>query len=53
MMALKRITDEHVLGSIVELTGDGYCTVTELLPLLPKRTHADRRRAVHHSVDRG
>ena len=52
-MALKWITDEHVLGSIVELTGDGYCTVTELLPLLPKRTHADRRRAVHHSVDRG
>ena len=52
-MALMRITDEDVLGSIVELGGDGYCMVSELLPLLAKRTHADRRRAVHRSVNRG
>jgi hypothetical protein len=52
-MALRRITDEDVLTSIVELAGDGYCLVAELLPSLPKRTHADRRRALNRSVDRG
>jgi hypothetical protein len=52
-MALKRITDEDVLSSIVELAGDGYCLVAELLHLLPKRTHADRRRALNRSVNRG
>ena len=52
-MPLKRITDEDVLSSIVELAGDGYCLVSDLLPSLPKRTHADRRRAVHRSVSRG
>ncbi len=52
-MALKRITDEDVLGSIVELAGDGYCVVPELLLSLPKRTHADRRRAVSRAVNRG
>jgi hypothetical protein len=52
-MALKRITDQDVLGSIVELAGDGYCPVSKLLPSLPKRTHADRRRAVHRSINRG
>jgi hypothetical protein len=52
-MPLKRITDEDVLGSIVELAGDGYCLVADLLPSLPKRTHADRRRAVHRSVSGG
>jgi hypothetical protein len=52
-MALRRITDEDVLASIVELAGDGYCLVAELLPSLPKRTHADRRRALSRSVNRG
>jgi hypothetical protein len=52
-MALKRITDEDVLGSIVELAGDGYCVVPELLLSLPKRTHADRRRAVSRAVNHG
>jgi hypothetical protein len=52
-MALRRITDENVLASIVELAGDGYCLVAELLPSLPKRTHADRRRALNRSVNRG
>jgi hypothetical protein len=52
-VALKRITDEDVLRSVVELAGDGYCPVAELLPSLPKRTHADRRRALHRAVNRG
>ena len=52
-MALKRITDEIVLQAIVDLAGDGYCAVAELLPSLPRRTHADRRRAVQRSVNRG
>jgi hypothetical protein len=52
-MALKRITDEEVLGSIIELAGDGYCLVPKLLPMLPKRTHADRRRALKRSINRG
>jgi hypothetical protein len=50
---LKRITDEHVLEAIVERAGDGYCLLADLLPSLPRRTHADRRRAVHRSVSRG
>jgi len=53
-MAPKRITDEDVLGAIVELAGDGYCPVAEVLPLFPSRfSHADRRRAVYRSVNRG
>jgi hypothetical protein len=52
-MALKRITDEDVIEAIVELTGDGFCLVAELLPLLPRRTHADRRRALHRSINQG
>jgi hypothetical protein len=53
-MAVKRITDEHVLEAIVELCGDGYCLVADVLPLFPSRfSHADRRRAVHRSVNRG
>ena len=53
-MALKRITDEHVLGAIVGLCGDGYCLVADVLPLFPGRfSHADRRHAVHRSVNRG
>jgi hypothetical protein len=52
-VTFKQITDEQVLEAIVELTGDGYCLVADLLPSLPKRTHADRRRAVHRSVSRG
>ena len=52
-MASKRITDEDVLGSIVELAGDGYCLIADVLPSLPKRTHADRRRALHRTMNRG
>ena len=52
-MAFKRITDEDVLEAILELAGDGYCLAADLLPSLPKRTHADRRRALHRSINRG
>ena len=52
-MGLPRITDEDVLGAIVELAGDGYCRAADLIPRLPKRTHADRRRALRRSVNRG
>jgi hypothetical protein len=53
-VAVRRITDEDVLGAIVELCGDGYCPVADVLPLFPGRfSHADRTRAVHHSVNRG
>jgi hypothetical protein len=52
-MASKRILDEDVLGSIVELAGDGYCLIADVLPSLPKRTHADRRRALHRTMNRG
>jgi hypothetical protein len=52
-MALKRITDDDVLGAIVECAGDGYCLAAELLSTLPKRTHSDRRRALKRSVNRG
>jgi hypothetical protein len=53
-MARRRITDEDVLGAIVELAGDGYCLVADVLPLFPGRfSHSDRRRAVHRSVNRG
>lgn len=52
-MQLPRITDEDVLRAIVELAGDGYCLAAELLPALPRRPHADRRRALHRSVGRG
>jgi hypothetical protein len=53
MMALPRITDEIVLEAVAELAGDGYCLIADLLPSLPRRTHADRRRGVHRSVSRG
>jgi hypothetical protein len=52
-MALKRITDEDVLEAIVAVAGDGFCHASEVLPSLPKRTHADRRRAVHRATNRG
>lgn len=52
-MPFKRITDEHVLDAIVEKAGDGYCLAADVLPVLPKRTHADRRRALHRCVSRG
>ncbi|HSD23663.1 MAG TPA: hypothetical protein VLB79_04980 [Solirubrobacterales bacterium] len=52
-MRLKRITDEHVLHAIVEKAGDGFCPAADVLPALPKRTHADRRRALHRCVGRG
>jgi hypothetical protein len=52
-MAPKRITDDDVLAAIVELAGDGYCLVPELLLRLPKRSHADRRRAIERSINRG
>jgi hypothetical protein len=52
-VARKRITDEDVLGAIVELAGDGYCPLPDVLPSLPKFEHAVRRRAVHRAVNRG
>lgn len=52
-VALKRITDEDVLDAIVELAGDGYCLVPELVLTLPKRSHADRQRALKRSINRG
>jgi hypothetical protein len=52
-VAGKRITDRDVLEAIVELTGDGFCLIAELLPSLPRRTHADRRRALHRSINQG
>jgi hypothetical protein len=53
-MPLKRITDEDVLEAIVELAGDGYCLVADVLTLFPSRfSHADRRRAVQRAVNRG
>jgi hypothetical protein len=52
-MPLKGITDEDVLEAIVQLNGDGFCLVAELLPSLPPRTHADRRRALHRAINRG
>jgi hypothetical protein len=52
-MAHKRITDDDVLAAIVELAGDGYCLVADLLPLFPSRTHADRQRALHRAINRG
>ena len=53
MRRAKRITDQDVLEAIVELAGDGFCLTAELLPELPKLGHADRRRAVHRSRNRG
>jgi hypothetical protein len=52
-MAMRRITDEDVLDAIVALAGDGYCLVQELVRALPKRTYADRRRALHRAVNEG
>jgi len=54
MAPRRRITDEDVLAAIAELAGDGYCLVADVLPLFPSRfSHADRRRAVYQSVNRG
>jgi hypothetical protein len=52
-VAPKRITDDDVLSAIVHRAGDGYCLVAEVLPSLPKLSHADRRRAVHRAVSHG
>jgi len=52
-MVPKRISDGDVLAAIVEQAGDGYCLVADLLPSLPKLSHADRRRALHRAVARG
>ena len=53
VMALKRITDEHVLSAIIDCAGDGYCPIADVLPSLPKLSHSDRRRAVRGSINRG
>ena len=53
MARFKRITDDDVLQAIDALTGDGYCLAADVLPQLPRRSHADRRRALHRSVGRG
>jgi hypothetical protein len=50
---MKRITDEDVLAAIVDQAGDGYCLIADVLPSLPKSGHADRRRALNRSVNRG
>jgi hypothetical protein len=52
-VAPKRITDEDVLAAIVDQAGDGYCLIADVLPSLPKLGHADRRRALKRSVNRG
>jgi hypothetical protein len=52
-MPLKRIKDEDVLEAVVDRAGDGYSLVADVLPSLPKRTHADRRRALHRTMNRG
>jgi hypothetical protein len=62
-MAVKPISDEDVLRAIVELAGDGYCLLPDLLPSLPKppagrgsgtrSAHSDRRRAVERAINRG
>lgn len=53
-VARKRITDQDVLNAIVELAGDGYCLVADVLPLFPSRfSHSDRRRALHRSINAG
>jgi hypothetical protein len=49
----KRITDEDVLQAIVEVAGDGYCRLHDLVGAMAKRTHADRRRAIYRAVGRG
>jgi hypothetical protein len=45
-MPPKRITDEDVLRALADLAGDGYCLVADVLPSLPKLSHADRQRAL-------
>jgi len=52
-MGLPKITDEIVLAAIVELAGDGYCLVPELIPRMPRRSHLDRRSALSRSINRG
>jgi hypothetical protein len=52
-MAINRITDDVVLAAIVDLAGDGYCLVPDLFRVLPKLTHADRRRALNRAVNKG
>jgi hypothetical protein len=37
----------------VEQAGDGFCLIADVLPSLPKLGHADRRRSLHRSVNRG
>ena len=53
-MPRRRISDDDVLGAIVELAGDGYCLLAEVLPLFPSRfSHSDRRRAAYRAINRG
>src|SRR5436189_72183 len=52
-MSLPKVTDEDVLAAIVEHAGDGYCLAADVLPSLPKLSHAERRRALHRAVSRG
>jgi hypothetical protein len=52
-MPPKRITDEDVLRALADLAGDGYCLVADVLPSLPRLSHADRQRALHRAVARG
>jgi hypothetical protein len=50
---LPKLNDERVLKATAELAGDGYCLISELIAALPRRTHADRRRAIKRAVNRG
>jgi hypothetical protein len=50
---LPKLNDERVLEATAELAGDGYCLIEELIAALPRRTHADRRRAIKRTVNRG
>jgi hypothetical protein len=52
-MRLPRIEDRQILGAIEALAGDGYAPMPEVIAALPRRSHADRRRAIHRSVSRG
>jgi hypothetical protein len=52
-MGLKRITDQDVLNAVLEVAGDGYGLVAEVLPRFPSRRHADRRRALYRAINRG
>jgi hypothetical protein len=52
-LAVKRITDDDVVEAIYEIAGDGFCPTSDLSPSLPKRSHAERRRALNRAANKG